>query len=60
MGWITIHDRNDVLQDVIRGLMSLSQRILGPNTIVQGALEDILNNTPQSYYDGIVGTCKVG
>ena len=30
--------------------MSLSQRILGPNSIVQSALKDILTNIPKSFY----------
>ena len=36
MGWITIHDRNDIFGAEIRsGLQKLSQRIIGANTIVQ-------------------------
>ena len=31
--------------------MSLSQRILGPNTLIQAAVPDILKATPQSFYD---------
>ena len=60
MGWILIHDRNDVFaQEVRQGLMDLSQRILGPNTVVQGAVERILKETPQDYYDSIIKTVKV-
>ncbi|XP_069758002.1 tyrosine aminotransferase isoform X2 [Narcine bancroftii] len=52
MGWILIHDRNEILTREIRhGLVCLSQRILGPCTIVQGALENILNKTTQEFYD---------
>jgi aspartate/methionine/tyrosine aminotransferase len=36
------------------GLICLSQRILGPNTLVQGALPLILANTKQSFYDDTV------
>lgn len=51
LGWILIHDRNNVFGSEIRqGLVKLSQRILGACTIVQGALEGIFNNTPQSFY----------
>ena len=39
--------------------MDLSQRILGPNTVVQGALETFFRDTPQSYYDGIISIVKV-
>jgi len=52
LGWITIHDRNDVLKDggVRSGLNSLSQRIIGANTIVQGALPTILKETPETFF----------
>ncbi|KAK8391406.1 hypothetical protein O3P69_017176 [Scylla paramamosain] len=51
MGWITICDRGNVLdQEVRNGLQSLSQRIIGSNTLVQGALPTILANTPQSFF----------
>lgn len=50
MGWITVHDRNGIFGKEIRnGLQSLSQRIIGANTIVQGALPSILENTPASF-----------
>nr|CAD7401933.1 unnamed protein product [Timema poppensis] len=51
MGWIIIHDRNGVFdQEVRKGLQRLSQRIIGSNTLVQGALPAILKNTPQEFY----------
>ncbi|KAK7892092.1 hypothetical protein WMY93_024055 [Mugilogobius chulae] len=43
-----------------QGLVKLTQRILGACTIVQGALESILNNTPQSFYNSTVSFLKVG
>ncbi|XP_015112413.1 tyrosine aminotransferase [Diachasma alloeum] len=55
MGWIIIHDRQSILDKEIRkGLQCLSQRIIGSNTIVQGALPKILKNTPQRFYDDII------
>uniref|UniRef100_A0AAV2KYK5 Tyrosine aminotransferase n=1 Tax=Knipowitschia caucasica TaxID=637954 RepID=A0AAV2KYK5_KNICA len=55
LGWILIHDRNNIFGSEIRqGLVKLSQRILGACTIVQGALESILNNTPPSFYSSTV------
>lgn len=39
--------------------MSLSQKILGPNTILQGAMSDIFTNTPQSFYSDGVATMQV-
>ncbi len=52
LGWITIHDRHDILgQEVRGGLKALSQRIIGANTLVQGALPVILKETPQSFFE---------
>lgn len=42
-----------------QGLVKLSQRILGACSVVQGALESILNNTPQSFYKDTVSFLKV-
>ncbi len=52
LGWITIHDSHNVFSNggIPNGLQSLSQRILGANTIVQGALQSILEETPESFY----------
>jgi len=59
MGWIAVHDRNGVLSKEVRqGLIALSQRILGPNTIVQGALPDILTKTPQDFYDNTLNAVE--
>ncbi|XP_019720811.1 tyrosine aminotransferase isoform X1 [Hippocampus comes] len=59
MGWILIHDRNNIFGSEIRqGLVKLCQRILGPCTIVQGALEGIFNNTPQGFYDDTIHFIK--
>ncbi|KAK7070917.1 hypothetical protein SK128_004885 [Halocaridina rubra] len=51
MGWIAIYDRNDILSKEVRnGLNSLSQRIIGSNTLVQGALPAILGETPKEFF----------
>jgi len=52
LGWITIHDRQDLFLNggVRKGLNSLSQRIIGANTIVQGALPNILKQTPEAFF----------
>lgn len=59
MGWIVIHDRKNILKDVIKGLKNLTTRILGPNTLVQAALPDILEKTPQSYFDDVINILYV-
>ncbi|ORY97486.1 putative tyrosine aminotransferase [Syncephalastrum racemosum] len=52
MGWVLVHDRHNAFAAGVRtGLLNLSQVLLGPNSIYQGALEDILHSTPQSFYD---------
>ena len=51
LGWITIHDKTGVLSSVRLGLQKLSQRIIGANTIVQGALPAILKDTPASFFE---------
>ncbi|XP_058501106.1 tyrosine aminotransferase [Solea solea] len=59
MGWVLIHDRDNVFGSAIRqGLVKLSQRILGACSLVQGALEGILNNTPQSFYNNTISLLK--
>ncbi|XP_064641065.1 tyrosine aminotransferase-like isoform X2 [Lineus longissimus] len=46
---------DEIYADMIQGgLICLSMRILGPNTLVQGALPLILANTEQSFYDETV------
>jgi tyrosine aminotransferase len=53
-GWIAIHDPKNHLQKVRQGFADLTTRILGPNSLVQGALPDILANTPKEYYDDVM------
>ena len=59
IGWIVIHDRNNALKDVVIGIKNLSTRILGSNTIIQGALPNILENTPQTFFDDVVNFLHV-
>ncbi|KAL7742641.1 hypothetical protein ACLKA6_002007 [Drosophila palustris] len=55
MGWIIVHDQHKRLGSALTGLKNMCGRILGSNTIIQGALPDILSKTPQSYFDGVIG-----
>lgn len=50
VGWILIHDRNGVFAQINEGLHQLAQIILGPNSLIQAALPDILEKTPASFY----------
>lgn len=55
MGWVIIHDRDNILgKEVRQGLSNLATRILGPNTLIQRALPAILTCTPQSFFDEVV------
>ncbi|XP_036604820.1 tyrosine aminotransferase [Trichosurus vulpecula] len=59
LGWILIHDRRDIFGNEIRdGLVKLTQRILGPCTIVQGALKSIMRRTPQEFYHNTLSFLK--
>ncbi|XP_073987888.1 tyrosine aminotransferase [Rhodnius prolixus] len=54
MGWIIVNDRDEILKEVKQGLLKLSQRIIGGNTIVQGAIPKILSETPQEFYQSTI------
>lgn len=51
VGWLFIHDRNGAFTEIRKGLVSLSQLILGANSLVQSALPDIILKAPQEFYD---------
>lgn len=42
-----------------KGLVSLSQVILGPNTLVQSALAKILTETPASFHENVLSVIEV-
>ncbi|CAH2238835.1 tyrosine aminotransferase [Pararge aegeria] len=55
MGWVVIHDRNNVLgKEMRQALSNLSMRILGPSALIQTALPAILEYTPQSFFDEVL------
>lgn len=53
LGWLIVHDRYGVLSEVKKGIVALSQKIVGPCALVQGALPRLLDDTPQSYFENI-------
>lgn len=59
MGWIVINDRGEALKGVKQGLHNVTGRILGPNSTVQHALEEILKNAPQIFFDKTVENIAV-
>lgn len=57
LGWIVIHDPVGAFDfEIKKALICLSQRIIGSNTLVQGALREILLETPQSFHDDLINT----
>lgn len=58
-GWIAIHDPINCLQRIRAGFNDLTTRILGPNSLVQGAIPYILENTSQAYYDNVMQILSV-
>lgn len=47
------------IKGVRAGFNDLTTRILGPNSLVQGAVAHILENTPQTYYDNVMQILSV-
>lgn len=57
MGWILFNDPIGAFDSEIKkGLICLSQKTIGSNSIVQGALPTILELTPQKFYDDLNDT----
>lgn len=51
IGWIIIHDRFGAFKQVQLGLSNLATIILGPNSLIQAAIPDIINQVPKDYFD---------
>jgi len=51
LGWIQIHDPAGVLDEVRAGLFDMATRILGANTVAQGAVPELFDNTPKEWFD---------
>eukprot|EP00834_Sanchytrium_tribonematis_P005332 NODE_316_length_9983_cov_1.089741.p3 type:complete len:327 gc:universal NODE_316_length_9983_cov_1.089741:3348-2368(-) len=54
LGWVIVYHSEALL----KGIVKLSQLILGPNSIIQSALPDIFENTPQSFFKDLNQTLK--
>lgn len=51
-GWVTIHEPEEFdLTEIRKGLFDLSTLIIGACTLIQSALPDIFENTPESFYE---------
>jgi tyrosine aminotransferase len=55
LGWIVIHDKcNRFNNQLHKALNYLCQRLIVPNSTAQGALADILANSPNAYFDNLL------
>jgi tyrosine aminotransferase len=53
LGWIVLHDRHGQLAEVRKGLADLSTLTLGPASLIQSIVGDLLENTDKSYYSSV-------
>ena len=52
-------NKNLYLKGVRAGLNDLTTRIMGPNSLIQGAVPDILENTTKTYFDSVIDVLSV-
>ena len=50
LGWILIHDRHGLGISIAQGIKALTTLILGPNSLVQATLPQILSSTPERFF----------
>uniref|UniRef100_A0A0K2SYQ4 Tyrosine aminotransferase n=2 Tax=Lepeophtheirus salmonis TaxID=72036 RepID=A0A0K2SYQ4_LEPSM len=60
LGWLVIYDRNNLFLNsgITNALERLTQRQIGPNTVVQGALPAILKETPKEFHSNTISVVK--
>eukprot|EP01133_Synstelium_polycarpum_P014185 gene14185-16725_t len=61
VGWITVHDRNGVFENIKKAVISLSQIILGCNSLIQSTLPTILdesNTEIKAFFDEVNATLE--
>ena len=54
LGWILIYQKGADMTGWREGMSSMSQLIIGANTLVQASLPDLLLHTPPSYHQGLM------
>lgn len=53
-GWIAIHEPEGTdMTEIRKGLFDLSTLIIGSCTLIQAALPEIFENTPESFYENV-------
>jgi len=58
VGWVVVSDPGNAMVNCKQGITNLTQVILGPNSLIQGALPTILADTPESFYAEVSDTLK--
>ncbi|KAF0689948.1 Aste57867_18641 [Aphanomyces stellatus] len=58
VGWIAVHDRNDILKDVRAAYFKLSTIVLGANSLIQSAIPDVLTPATGSADEKSLATFK--
>ena len=54
LGWLVLHDRHGQLEEVRKGLMDLSTLTLGPTSVVQSIVPDLIECTHPSYFKEVL------
>lgn len=54
LGWLVLHDRHNRFQYVRKGLMDLSTLTLGPTSLVQSVVPELLYQTPEKFYKEVI------
>lgn len=60
LGWVAAYDKQDILKKgkVLEGLKSLTQIIVGPNSLMQSIVPSVLSRTDPSFYNETMDTLK--
>ena len=53
MGWSITVDPKGLMKEVHSGMIALSTLLVGPNSLIQATLEDILNKTDEGYLESV-------
>lgn len=54
LGWLALHDRHNRLEAVRKGLMDLSTLTLGPTSVIQSIVPDLLEGTDKEYKKSVL------
>jgi len=59
VGWIVMHDPEGKMEQVRNGIVSLTQVILGANSLVQAAIPPLLKNVKSDYFKNLNRTLSL-